>query len=546
MLAVRYVSKEDAWYACHLSQVLSTKKTKGAGDDSMQHLSQQPTAIDLVRHFRERRALVLGDALLDSYLEGEASRLSRDGPIPVVRKTAEQHIPGGAANVVANLRALEAQVTFLSVIGHDSAGALLRAALQERGIDDAWLLEDPAACTPHKVRILSDGQHIARLDEGGRSPIPSTLECQQRLLTALDRLYSRCEVVILSDYGYGVVSDALLERLSLLSHDSPRVILVDSQNLQRFRHFPATVVTPNYAEALFLAKEMGASQQRSLPTQGPDQREAIEEVGRHLLAFLATEYVAITRAEQGVALVHRHAKTLFVSAHPVASPHDVGAGDSFASAFALALAAHGEIEEAARIGVDAAGIAVTKPRTAVVSYHELLQRVSVRVYTAQAHAYEGGGATGALQKLHAHLEAERLLGHTIVFTNGVFDILHVGHIQFLRQAKALGDILVVAVNSDDSARRLKGPGWPINNERDRLALVSALDMVTHTLLFEADTADELLRQLRPHIFVKGGDYTSETVPEAEVLQEIDARLVLLPLAGSMRTSDMLNRIRATP
>ncbi len=512
----------------------------------MDDLSQQPGAIDLVQHFRERHALVIGDALLDSYLEGEAARLSRDGPIPVVRKTAEQHIPGGAANVVANLRALEAQVTFLSVIGRDAAGALLRAALQERGIDDAWLLEDPSACTPHKVRILSDGQHIARLDEGGMSPIPSTLECQHHLLTALDRLYSQCDVVILSDYGYGVVSDTLLDRLHMLTYASPKVILVDSQNLQRFRHFPATVVTPNYAEALLLAKEIGAYQQTSTPTEGPDQRDTIEELGRHILSFLASEYVAITRAEQGVAIVHRQEKTQYISAHPVASPHDVGAGDSFASAFALALATHAEIGEAARIGVDAAGIAVTKPRTAVVSYHELLQRVSVRVYTDQAHASEGAGASEALQKLRAQLEAERLFGRTIVFTNGVFDILHVGHIHFLRQAKALGDILVVAVNGDDSARRLKGPGRPINNERDRLALVSALDMVTHTVLFEADTSDDLLRQLRPHIFVKGSDYTSDTLPETEVLQEIDARLVLLPLAGSMRTSDMINRIRAAP
>jgi D-beta-D-heptose 7-phosphate kinase / D-beta-D-heptose 1-phosphate adenosyltransferase len=510
----------------------------------MQLLSQHHTAIDLVLHFRERRALVIGDALLDSYLEGEAARLSRDGPIPVVRKTTEQRIPGGAANVVANLRALEAQVTFLSVIGHDSAGALLRAALQERGIDDQWLLEDPSACTPHKLRILSDGQHIARIDEGGLSPIPSTLECQQQLLTALDTLYSKCEVVILSDYCYGVVSDALLERLQMLSHASPKVILVDSQDLQRFRHFPATVVTPNYVEAMLLAKEMGAYCQRSTPTQGPEQFEAVEDLGRHILSYLATEYVAITLAEQGVALVHRQAKTQYIPVHPVEAPHDVGAGDSFASAFALALAAHGEIEESARIGVDAAGIAVTKPRTAVVSHQELLQRVSLRVYTAQAHEYAGEGAREALQKLRAQLEAERLLGPTIVFTNGVFDILHVGHIEFLRQAKSLGDILVVAVNSDRSARRLKGPGRPINNERDRLALVSALDMVNHALLFEADTSDDLLRQLHPHIFVKGGDYTNETLPEAEVLQEIEARLVLLPLAGSMSTSDMIDRIRA--
>jgi D-beta-D-heptose 7-phosphate kinase/D-beta-D-heptose 1-phosphate adenosyltransferase len=353
----------------------------------------------------------------------------------------------------------------------------------------------------------------------------------------------RCDVVILSDYCYGVVSDVLLERLQTLYRTSPKVILVDSQNLQRFRSFPATVVTPNAMEAMLLAKEIGAYQQATLHQEGSEYLDAIEDLGHHLLAFLATEYVAITLAERGVAIVHRHQATLCLPAHPVESAYDVGAGDSFASAFALALAAaEGEIKEAARIGVDAAGIAVTKPRTAVVSYQELLQRVSLRVYTEQALVCEGSESTGTFQKIRVQLDTERLLGHTIVFTNGVFDILHVGHVQFLRQAKSLGDILVVAVNSDQSARRLKGPGRPINHERDRLALVSVLDMVDYAVLFDADTSHELLHQLRPHVYVKGGDYTNETLPEADALQELGTRLILLPLAGS--TSDMIERIKS--
>ena len=225
--------------------------------------------------------------------------------------------------------------------------------------------------------------------------------------------------------------------------------------------------------------------------------------------------------------------------------HDVGAGDSFASALVLALAAGGSIEEATQIGIDAAGIAVTKPRTAVVTYQELLQRVRLRVYTWQAHTLQDSSdLQTTLVRLAAQLEVERLDGRTIVFTNGVFDILHVGHIHFLRQAKALGDILVVGVNSDSSARRLKGPGRPINNEQDRLALVAALDMVDYALLFEADTATDLIRTLHPSLYVKGSDYTDETLPEADVVHEVGGNIVILPLAGSMSTSSMIERIKS--
>jgi D-beta-D-heptose 7-phosphate kinase/D-beta-D-heptose 1-phosphate adenosyltransferase len=228
-------------------------------------------------------------------------------------------------------------------------------------------------------------------------------------------------------------------------------------------------------------------------------------------------------------------------AHPVAHANDVGAGDSLAATLLLALAAGASVSEATRIGIDAANIVVSRPRTAVISYQELLQQISLRVYTTRAATSEAAMAS-PVERLAAQLEAERILGHTIVFTNGVFDILHVGHVEFLRQAKSLGDLLVVAVNSDRSASRLKGPGRPINSERNRQALVAALDMVDHALLFDEDTPNELIRKLRPHIHVKGGDYTDETLPEAEAVRAVDGRVVILPLVGSMSTSNVIERI----
>lgn len=494
-------------------------------------------AVDLVRQFRQLRALVIGDAMLDTYIEGTAARLCAEGPVPVVSKTTERRIPGGAANTAANLRALGAEVDFLSITGKDMAGALLRSILREQGIDDRWMVEDAASATLHKLRVLADGQYVVRLDEGAPS---FSIESQERMLAQLEAAFSRCDVVVISDYCYGALSDALIERLRVLHSARPCPLLIDSKNLHRFHDLEATVVTPNYEEARLFA-ESGMAQ-RSAAGSRKEVRE-VEEVGRQLLAMLKAKYAAITMSENGVFLIDRSGAARHIPTHPVAQAGDIGAGDSFASAMALALGAGGPIEEAARIANDAASIAVSKRWTSTVSHQELLQRVSLRDYAARSTSLNGDVASpDALPALLAQLEAARLNGQTIVFTNGVFDILHAGHIQFLRQAKALGDLLVVAINSDASARRLKGKNRPINSERDRAALVAALDPVDYVLLFDEDTPTEMIRLLRPAIHVKGGDYADEALPEAEAVREVGGRIVILPLAGSISTSSVIDRI----
>ncbi|SRR5579884_3568819 len=501
-------------------------------------------AVDLVSCFRQLRALVIGDAMLDTYLEGTASRLCSEGPVPVVSKTAEHRIPGGAANTAANLRALEADVIFLGLAGRDVAGELLRRALRERGVSDRWLVEDEAVQTLHKLRILADGQYVVRFDEGGPQGANAPA-AERRLIARLEEAYALCDLVLVSDYRYGVVSEALIERLRELHMAHPKVLLIDSKALHRFHALPATVVTPNHLEArLLIDKDVPQNLVLS------DDLSEVEYVARRLLAMLAAEHVAITLAERGVLLLDRAGNVQHLPAHPVAHANDVGAGDSFAAALALALAAGGSITEAAQIGVDAASIAVTRRWTAIVQHQELLQRVSLREYADSARAArEGsaardGGRSAELAHLAARLEEERQAGRSIVFTNGVFDILHAGHVQFLRRAKALGDVLVVAVNSDRGTRRLKGKGRPINSERDRLALVAALDVVDHAILFEEDTPAELIRTLRPHIHVKGGDYAERELPEAEAVRDVGGRMVILPLVGSMSTSGMIDRIVA--
>jgi D-beta-D-heptose 7-phosphate kinase / D-beta-D-heptose 1-phosphate adenosyltransferase len=266
-----------------------------------------------------------------------------------------------------------------------------------------------------------------------------------------------------------------------------------------------------------------------------------------VLTMIDTEHAAITMAGEGVLLVDRRGRTLHLPTHPVSQANDVGAGDSFAAALALALAAGGNIEEAARIALDAASIVVTKRWTAVVHSQELLQRVSLRDHAMFSHSLTSlseARSPEALSQLITQLDAQRLRGQRIVFTNGVFDILHVGHVQFLRQARALGDVLIVGINSDRSTQRIKGKNRPIHSERDRMALVAALDTVDHVILFDEDTPTTLIRMLRPHIHAKGGDYADEVLPEAEAVREVGGHIVILPLAGSISTSSVIDRIIA--
>lgn len=481
--------------------------------------------LDLIHRFGELRALVVGDAMLDSYLEGTASRLCTEGPVPVVTKTGEERSPGGAANTATNLRALGAHVNLLGVTGADEAGAHLRAALQGCGVDSSLLLQHPSASTLHKLRVLANGQYVVRFDEGDtRGAAP---EVHQRLMAALVRAWAECEVVVVSDYRYGVLSDGLIGRLAELQRRDPRVLLVDSKDLARWRDTAPTVVTPNHHEAQTAVGWEGDASGAMLPADA-------EEVGRRLIELTGAGHAAITMAAQGVLVVGPDG-ALHLPAHPVAHPSDVGAGDSFAAAMALALASGGEPAVAAQLGLDAAAIAVSRERTAVVGHRELLRAVGTRL--------QAEGESPARIAYRA-VEEARAAGRTVLFTNGVFDILHAGHVGFLRRARALGDVLVVGVNTDTGARRLKGAGRPVNPERDRLALVAALDSVDHALLFDEDTPAQLIRALRPHIHVKGGDYADGPLPEAGAVEEVGGRVVILPLIEGRSTSGMIERIAA--
>ena len=489
-------------------------------------MRQHSSATETVQGFAGLRALVIGDAMVDTWLEGEAIRLCKEAPVPVVREVSTTHCPGGAANTAVNLAALGAAVTYVAFIGKDQAGQHLREAFRTAGIDDQHLIEDAGVSTLHKVRVIASGQYVVRFDEGSTDGISTSSRLQ--MLERIAERFPESDLVVVSDYCHGAISDEVITLLGELQASNPTVLVIDSKTIARFAHCPATMVTPNLQEA----------RRATDPEGSPDQPISLDmahEIGHKLREMLGTSTIAVTMADQGVLLTGPGGEQVHVPCHPVSRASDVGAGDTFTAATAMALAAGALTEQAVRIGIDAASIAITRGRTSTVSAQDLLRRVSLAEATP----------VRSLKEVVAQLEIDRFHGKRIVFTNGVFDILHAGHVNVLRRAKALGDVLVVGINSDASTRRLKGPRRPVNREADRLALVSALDAVDYAVIFEEDTPAEVIRTIRPHVHVKGGDYQADALPELDAVREVGAEIAILSLVEGRSTTSLIDRIVAS-
>jgi D-beta-D-heptose 7-phosphate kinase/D-beta-D-heptose 1-phosphate adenosyltransferase len=475
-------------------------------------------AIPTVRRFPGQRVLVVGDALLDAYLHGEATRVCAEAPVPVVESRYRTLAPGGAANTAANVASLGGEVSFLAVVGEDEASQTLRRELQARQVDDGKLIVDSERSTVRKLRILANGQYLVRFDEG--DALPLSRDTGRRFLERFRQLFKSHDTVIISDYHSGVVGRALIDTLAELNAHGEKRVLLDSKKLLAFRRCPLSVVKPNHHEA---AATLGWRLDR---VDGH-----LDELGSQLMRRLQAEWVVITLGEEGSAVFGRDGSFYRVSPRPVLNAQPVGAGDTYIAALSLALETGAGIETAAEIAAEAAAVAAGRAGTACVSQQELLQRLSQRGDPL-------ADAVDLLEKVAGY----RREGRRIVFTNGCFDILHAGHVTFLQQARALGDVLIVGVNSDASVRRLKGETRPINSQSDRVAVLAALEAVDHVVLFDEDTPERLISYLRPDVHVKGSDYSIERLPEAKIVQGYGGQVVILPLVQGKSTTAIVRKI----
>jgi D-beta-D-heptose 7-phosphate kinase/D-beta-D-heptose 1-phosphate adenosyltransferase len=477
---------------------------------------------DPIDRFADRRVLVIGDPMLDGYLEGVCGRVCPEAPVPVVELTAESTAAGGAANVAVNVAALGAHVMFLAATGDDPEADELGRVLSGHGIDGTHLLRQPGRRTLAKRRVMAAGQVVCRLDQGHKSPLDAGTEA--RLVDRLRDLWPEADAVILSDYGYGVLTPAVIASVANLQRHHPRTVVADSKRLSAFRSVGPTVVKPNYLEAVKLLGED--------PPPGADRVAMITEAGSRLFERTGAGVVAVTLDTDGAVVLERGRPPYRTYAEPRPHSRASGAGDTYAAALALALAAGTDTPTAAELAAAAATVVVGRDGTACCTARELRAQIA------------GGGKLLDHEEIIVRLAEERKRGRRVVLTNGCFDLLHRGHVTYLSRAKALGDVLVVGLNTDAGIRRVKGPGRPINTLDDRLAVLAALSCVDYLVAFGEDTPHALIRAVRPDVFVKGGDYTRDRLPEAGLVEELGGQVRILSLVSDRSTTGLIQKIRA--
>jgi D-beta-D-heptose 7-phosphate kinase/D-beta-D-heptose 1-phosphate adenosyltransferase len=465
--------------------------------------------------------LVVGDALLDEYLQGGGSGLCREAPVPVVAVEERVSLPGGAGNVAANVAALGARLRLLSVVGDDPDGRALTAALARAGVDTAEVLVEAGRRTVAKRRVVAGEQMVVRFDEGGPAPLRDQTRAQ--VLERLRALFPAADVVIVSDYAYGLLDDEVVAALAELQAADPRVLVVDARDVARFRAVAATAVKPNWDEVrALLAGE-----------PGEDRAAAVMAACAGLHDATGAQVLAVTLDRDGAVVCERGRPAYRTWTRPVPHSRACGAGDSFTSAFALALAAGADTPAAAELAQAAAQVVTGRDGTSTCSLDDLSEHLAETTTRLEP-------AASLAERVAFH----KRQGRRVVFTNGCFDLLHRGHIDLLNRAKALGDVLVVGVNSDESMRALKGADRPINRLEDRARVLAALSAVDHLVAFEEPTAEDLVRRLRPDVYVKGGDYTEPMVPEAPHVEAYGGTVTILPYLEDRSTSALIARIRS--
>ena len=476
----------------------------------------------ILDRFADLRVVVIGDAMLDSYLHGQSTRLCREAPVPIVDVETRDDAPGGAANTAVNVACLGAGTTFLSVIGDDAEGHGLRRALEQHGVDTAHLLVDRTRRTLAKTRVQASAQMVVRYDQGSTDEVDAATE--RELIERLVELAPDCDVLIVSDYGYGVLTPKLIHTIGDVQRRLPRVLAVDAKNLGRYRNAVVTAVKPNYGEATALL---------DAPREANGVRVAqIEERAGQIFELTGAQIAAVTLDCEGALILERGAPAYRTYAQPQPDSHAAGAGDTFLSTLALALGAGAHTHAAAELASSAAAIVVRRDGTTACTLDELRAQVT-----------ETGKYVTNVEQLAKRITLHRRQGQRVVFTNGCFDILHRGHVTYLNRAKALGDLLILGLNSDESVQRLKGPTRPINALSDRAQVLDALSCIDYIVPFDEDTPARLIDALRPDIYVKGGDYTRETLPEAPQVEALGGEVQILQYLDDFSTTSIIERIR---
>jgi len=463
------------------------------------------------------KLLVIGDLMIDHYLWGSCERISPEAPVQVVNVKSESAVLGGAGNVINNLNALGAQVGVISVIGGCEISDELKALLGDIDVDTQYLITQKDRITSKKSRIIASQQQVVRYDRESTDEISH--KSQKEILATFGNIISDYDGVLLSDYGKGVLTKELTTSLIAIANENNKKVLVDPKGLDYSKYKGAYLLTPNKKEASE-ATQININDEASLA-------QAITQ----LKTECDLDVSLITLSEQGVAIYDDKLRT-----HPTVAREvfDVtGAGDTVLASLGFALACEYEIDDAVEFANLAAGVVVGKIGSATTSLNEIIEyESSLNKSTSDEHIKTLSEITVLSEELKAR-------GKKIIFTNGCFDILHAGHVRYLETAKSYGDVLILGLNSDRSVTALKGEGRPINIQMDRAYILAALEAVDYVVVFDKDTPYDLIKAVKPHVLVKGGDYEGKEV----VGQDIADELKLVQFVDGKSTTRTIEKIQ---
>ena len=464
--------------------------------------------------FSSTRVVVAGDVMLDRYLFGSTGRISPEAPVPVVHVQQSDDRPGGAGNVAVNLAALGVTTSLVGVVGKDEAARSLASILGERGIDCAFA-EAADRPTITKTRVQSRGQQLIRLDEENAVAMPG-----DAVATALAGTLQGAGAVVLSDYGKGALAD--VQTMIRSCRDAGVPVLVDPKGANFDKYRGASLITPNQSEFEAVA---GIA----------ESDEDLVERARAMMRRLELDALLVTRSEKGMLLVEADGEPLFLSTQAREVYDVTGAGDTVIATLAAAVASGQSLGSAAALANLAAGLVVRKIGVATVTPGELSAALHQRG--------QGGRGLVDLDTLLALVAESHQRKERVIMTNGCFDVLHAGHVAYLEEAKSLGDRLIVAVNDDESVRRLKGESRPVNALEDRMLVLAGLAAVDWVVPFSEDTPARLVEAVLPDVLVKGGDYKPEEIAGARDVLENGGEVRVLAFRDGHSSSRIIDRLR---
>ena len=463
------------------------------------------------------KILVVGDLMIDHYLWGLCERISPEAPVQVVNVDRESTVLGGAGNVINNLNSLGAEVDVISVIGDCKASEELKGLLTDIKVDTQYLITQKNRVTSKKSRIIAAQQQVVRYDSESTSEINN--KSQVAILKVFKKIVNNYDVILLSDYGKGVLTFELTQSLISIANENKKKLLVDPKGLDYSKYKGAYLLTPNKKEA---------SEATNIIIK---DNESLTQSIRILKDQIDLTVSLITLSEKGVAIFDNELRI-----HPTVAREvfDVtGAGDTILASLGFALSCNKDIDEAIKFANLASGVVVGKIGSATATLNEIIEyESSLNKSTSDEHIKTWDEISSIISELKNN-------DKKIVFTNGCFDILHIGHVKYLEKAKNFGDILILGLNSDDSTHRLKGKNRPINTQDDRAYILASLEVVNYVVIFNEDTPLDLIKLIKPDVLVKGGDYEGKEV----VGQDIAKELKLVQFIDAKSTSKTIKKIR---